>query len=381
MIPKPIVLHIVKNHVVDDSRVLRALNAIAEAFPQFDLHCTGYTTNQSSEILLGNAKISIIHVNSWPAVPKIISRFMKYISWHHQCVKMYAKLPVKIIHCHELVPLLISLHLKFLTGCKIIYDAHELETECRTNKFATLFKPLFKIVENIGIKHASSVITVSHSIRDWYKAKHPDTSVDIIFNCPEVSLSTSIDRRPRNLDKDLSFIYCGALVPGRGIDLYLDIFSKRPGKKLYFLGDGCLLETVQGYENKFPNIKYLGKVEPKAVVEALQIADVSLCLIEDTTLTSRYCMPNKLFESVVAGLPLIVSDLPDLRHFVTTNIAGWVIEYNESSFTQIIDNLSKDDVSLKAQNLNDAGSTFSWDIEKLKLVDIYNKIFQKGDDR
>ena len=146
MSTKPKILHIVQNPVIGDSRVLRAAKAIAEAFPSYEVECIGYTNDSSEQLDVDNFRINVLKVNDWDWIPKIFSRFLKYLHWHLQCVGKFKTQSVEVIQCHELVPLLISLHLKVRTGCKIIYDAHELETECRTNKFDKLMKPLYKFV-------------------------------------------------------------------------------------------------------------------------------------------------------------------------------------------------------------------------------------------
>ena len=377
MPPKSIILHIVRNKVIEDSRVLRAAKAVAQAFPNAQVTCLGYTTDTTQDHSIDSVKLSIVKVGTWPFIPKIISRFMKYLQWHYECVKQFADKPVKVIHCHELVPILISLHLKFRTGCKIIYDAHELETECRTNRFDKSMKLVYKLVEKVGINNASTMITVSNSIRNWYAEKYPRAEINVIYNCPEICVDISTTTPIKTSNENVSFIYCGAIVPGRGIDLYLETFAEYPDKMLYFLGDGTLVETVKQFSGKYKNIEYLGKVKPDKVVNALRIADVSLCLIEDTTLTSRYCMPNKLFESAVAGLPLIVSNLPDLREFIEKHDAGWVSNYDQSDLEVIISSLKRSDVLAKSQNLVEFDQLFSWDAEKYKLIDIYTRLLDK----
>ena len=376
MTNRPIILHIVRNQVTGDSRVLRALTAVSDAFPDYEAKCVGYSDERPSNFIIGDVKVSIINAGTWSSLPKIIARFMKYLNWHRQCVNRFGEESVSVVHCHELVPLMISVHLKLKTGCKIIYDAHELETECRTNNFDKIMKPIYKTVEWLGIKCASCVITVSDSICRWYKSRNPKTDVKVVLNCPEVNLcsnvSTTIDK-----SKPMSFVYCGAFVSGRGIDLYLDVFKKNNGKLLYFLGDGPLLGDIKKCALEYENIIYLGKVKPDAVVNALQIADVSLCLIDDITLTSKFCMPNKLFESVVAGLPVVVSDLPDLREFVTRNDAGWILGYNAIELNKLINKLSKEDLEKKKKKMVGLDELYSWKSEKVKLTTIYENLLKR----
>ena len=376
MTSNPIILHVVRNEVAGDSRVLRALSAVSDAFPEYETKCAGYSNTRLSEFEIGGAKISVLDVGAWSFLPKIIARFMKYLNWHYQCVARFGKQPVAVVHCHELVPLMISVHLKLKTGCKIIYDAHELETECRTNTFDKVMKPLYKIVEWLGIKCVSCMITVSNSIRDWYQKRNPKTDIRVVLNCPGVILRSDTTNII-NESKPVSFIYCGALVPGRGIDIYLDVFKKNKDKELYFLGDGPLLGEIIDIARKHKNITYLGSVKPDAVVDALQIADVSLCLIEDTTLTSKFCMPNKLFESIVAGLPIIVSDLPDLRQFVNKHRVGFVINHSQDELERVVRGIDTKLINSYKTQVQSVSPQFTWSQEKEKLIKIYETVLNE----
>jgi glycosyltransferase involved in cell wall biosynthesis len=371
---KPIILHIVKNQVAGDSRVLRALSAISDAFPNHKIVCAGYANEGSNDFKIGQVIVNIVDAGAWTSLPKLFARFMKYLTWHYQCVKKFGTQPIAVVHCHELVPLMISLHLKLRTGCEIIYDAHELETECRTNSFDKTLKPVLRIVERLGIKYSAKVITVSNSIGSWYEKNYPQSDVATVFNCPDDKSGEKIKLQPLKDKKNLAFIYCGAIVPGRGIELYLETFSQQVNKNLYFLGDGLLLEEVLDYCLKYSNIEYIGKVEPRDVVNELKKYDVSLCMIEDVTLTSRYCMPNKLFESVVAGIPTIVSDLPDLRQFVSESKTGWVVQYDQKSFSRFIEQLDLSEIEELADVISDISHNFSWTTEKVKLIKIYHEI-------
>ena len=375
---KPVILHIVRNEVFGDSRVLRSAQAVSDAFPNFDVKCFGYSSKDSIYVNNDSYEIILAKVNHWSWLPKFISRFLKYLGWHLQCVNKFKGQPIAVVHCHELTPLLIALHLKILTGCKIIYDAHELETECRTNKFDRYMKPVYKLVERLGISYSSKVITVSNSIMAWYKTRNPSADIVVVYNCPDVGTVKKSGNQATRTSGNIKYVYCGAMVPGRGIELYLDIFSKRPDDRLYFLGDGPLIEEVIKFSDKHNNIEYIGKVEPNYVVETLKFADVSLCLIENTTLTSRYCMPNKLFESVAAGLPVIVSDLPDMEQFVKENCVGWVVPYAPDKLFELIAGIDIHSVKKISANNTEISHRFMWASEKSKVVEIYYSILKNS---
>jgi glycosyltransferase involved in cell wall biosynthesis len=371
------IIHIVRNDVAGDSRVLRSAKALAQKYNKFDVICVGYSEAYQVPSSVGNVLIDVVSVGSYGILPRILSRFFKYLVWHYKIVTKYKNHKVLVIHCHELTPLLIAIHLKYLTKSLIVYDAHELETECRTNKFDRFMKPVYRVVEKLGIKNSARMITVSRSIRDWYASKNRNAVIEVIYNCPEVSEEYDFDVAKKYVSRPIKYIYCGGLVPGRGIEMYLDIFSNNMNLELFFLGAGSLQGKIENFAAKFSNITYLGNSEPKEVVQSLAFADVSLCMIEDNTLTSRYCMPNKLFESIVAGLPVIVSNLPDLKRFVEENDAGWVVDFERDSLERFITSLDGALIEEKISSLISIGKKYTWLEERKKLLSIYNEILNK----
>ena len=368
------IIHIVKNKVLGDSRVLRSVHALANEYANIEVVCVGYSEDFLEPFTIGNVEVDIVSVGAYRGMPRVLSRFFKYLVWHYKIVNKYKNDNVVLIHNHELIPLLISVHLKLLTKSYLIYDAHELETECRTNKFDLFMKPLYKMVEKFGINRSNKMIVVSDSIKDWYSYRNKHTEIEVIYNCPDFAKDYAFDLDRKNISKPIKFIYCGALVPGRGIDIYLDVFSNILSAELFFLGAGPLQYEIESFVSKFPNIKYLGNAEPQEVVLSLACADVSLCMIEDNTLTSKYCMPNKLFESIVAGLPVIVNGLPDLKTFVEEHQVGWVVDYERNDVERFVLSLDVLSIEEKKDNVMSIRTKFTWLEERKKLLSIYKAI-------
>src|SRR5699024_3830261 len=165
---------------------------------------------------------------------------------------------VDIIHCNDLAPLPIAVVIKIFVNrkIKIVYDAHEYQTE--RNGLRGIRKFVSKLMEKILIKEASYVITVSNGIATEYAEKYKIKKPTVIYNCPSFVKAEKNDifRKKFNISDDQTiYLYQGGLYKGRGLELSLDAFSKMNRKNvLVIIGFGELEKVVKEYANKYENI-------------------------------------------------------------------------------------------------------------------------------
>jgi len=173
-------------------------------------------------------------------------------------------------------------------------------------------------------------------------------------------------------DQALLFLYLGGIGKGRGVETILEAFaSQEVEHHVLFMGSGPLLGQVKTYSRWCRRIHYRAPVSPKEVIAYANSADVGLCLYEDTCLNHRYCLPNKLFESMISGLPVLASNLPDQARIVRDHKAGWVIQPNAAVLKEF---LIQVDVSTARQmrlGLTDRVSNLRWDNEARILLGVY----------
>ena len=142
------------------------------------------------------------------------------------------------------------------------------------------------------------------------------------------------------------------------------------------MGYGEFESKIQSLSKSYNNIFFHEAVSPDVVLNYTASADVGIALIENTCLSYNFCMPNKLFEYAMSGLPVIVSDMIEMSNFVKTHQMGITImndTVENVNFT--IDKLLSMDLNKLKQNAKKA----AWQIYgRIKKKDDYylSKIFK-----
>jgi glycosyltransferase involved in cell wall biosynthesis len=368
-------LHIVRNTVTYDSRVLKESRFLLESGLFSRLEVCGFDEAESESELEDGRRIRRIALRS-RALPKdLLSQSVKYLEWHARVVNLYRKETLGVIHCHDLEPLAIGVHLKQLTGARLVYDAHELESERHGSR--VFRKRLGFWMERRLIPSVDSMITVSPSILKWYEERFPRVSIHLVRNIPELPGDPAPSRPLRKSlevpEDALLFLYIGGLTGGRGIETILKVFQDRQIKHhVAFLGSGALATLVQVSSRSCPRIHLLERVSPDEVLSYVAGADVGLCLIEDTCLSYRFCLPNKLFETLLAGIPVLASDLPDQAAIVRKHNAGWVVRNEEHSVRHLLLHLSVGEARQVRSGLTERVKQLRWRNEVHGLLGAYN---------
>ncbi len=140
------------------------------------------------------------------------------------------------------------------------------------------------------------------------------------------------------------------------------------------MGNGDLEKVVKEYENNFSNVHHHQAVKPEEITAYTKSADVGICLTENTCLNHFYSLPNKLFEYILSGLPIIVSDFPDMGKIVDDHKCGWKVLVAEKAVTKIINTITQDIIYEKRVNALRAKDHFGWHLEEPILLSVYRKL-------
>jgi glycosyltransferase involved in cell wall biosynthesis len=237
------------------------------------------------------------------------------------------------VHAHDIYCLIAGAWLSRKLGVPLVYDAHEYEPG-RATKTDQGEENLAALIEEDCFGDVARMVTVSEGIADLYSARFPGPRPALVMNAPAFRArdgAVGPDLPPgltglralARLDTDtpLMVFTGGAQRSNRGLDKVLEAMRDLPGYHFANLGprdelfDGWLMKRAE--QNRVAErIHLLPPVPARDVPATIASADMAVIPIQDVSLSYRHAMPNKLFEAAYAGLPICVSDLPDMRSFV-----------------------------------------------------------------
>ena len=306
---------------------------------------------------------------------------VKYIEWCLRAFWIVGRSRVELIHAHSLKSLPAAVVLKFLTGAGLIYDAHELETEC--NGLTGAMQWITRLIELLLIGFADGTMVVSDTIAEHYRARYQGINPVVVRNIPKFShesiVPVSLRKKLGLKDKDFLFLYLGGLVRGRGVEALLDAFSKLSSNHhLVFIGGGVLEETVLTSVSSSARIHWVPPVASSEVLAYAKGADVGLCFIEDICLSYRYSLPNKFFEYLLAGLPVAVYDLPEQKKIVEKYDCGWILPKNVSALSMFFEGLTKEEIRAKKTGVAKASTNLDWSNEERMYLSLCRSVLLAG---
>jgi glycosyltransferase involved in cell wall biosynthesis len=364
------------NPFVNDSRVLK--EAISLANNGYDVEVIAHM-NKNLKVEEKKENFSIKRVSYLDRTTNIskIRKIKAYVTYIKESVR-HCK-DFDILHCNDLNTLPIGFVIKkfYNKQVQIVYDAHEYETEMIGQK--GIAKKIAKIFENFFIKYVDKTITVSNSIANEYVKLYGIEKPALVLNTPpykEIN-KKNIFRETFNLAPEQTiFLYQGGISHGRGIETIIDTFKKLKNNKIVivFMGYGELEEYVKNEVTKNKNIYFHKAVTPDILLNYTCSADFGISMIEDSCLSYRYCLPNKIFEYIMAEVPVIVSNLPEMKKIVLDHKIGIVVEEdNVEGLTQAIKSalqLDKEEVRI---NLKKVKYIYNWEEQEKILLKIYDK--------
>lgn len=303
-----------------------------------------------------------------------------------------------IIHAHDIYTLVAGVALARKFGAKLVYDAHEYEP-CRfayddTDDRAQLPMTL----ENDCFPYVNALVTVSKSILKLYEKRFFNHASVVIANAPEIGepldrlpgSQDNISIRKRTLlgDNDKIIVFTGMVQrEGRGVDKVIQALEYLSGYYLAVMGprqekdDSWLLSAAKS-SGVSDRIFLLDPVNARDVPVAIESCNAAVVPFQAEGLNHSLAMPNKLFEAAFAGVPLCVSDLPEMRGFVESLGIGRVMDQADpqSIAEAILEVCENPERYAPSQEIRKRlQQEYSWAAQKKKLLALYNEVLYPED--
>lgn len=353
------------SYIATDQRIQRIANTLASSGYSVKVICRKH---KSLSIDKSNYQVKYIKSTFFNKGP------LFYLNYNIKILLRTLLSNVDIVYANDLDTLPGCAMGALLRNKKLVYDSHELFTEVPELINRQITKLIWRIQEKIFIKRANTVITVSDGVANELIKRYGIKKVEVVRNLP---VRTSTDNFK---EKQPTLIYQGALNVGRGIELAIDLMKQLPCYKLLIAGSGDIeikLRKQMLEDNLFDRVQFLGQLTPENLKQLTPTAWLGLSLEEDMSLSYRYALPNKLFDYIAAHIPVLVSDLPEMRRVVEEYEIGIVAESrNPIELANQISDLFDDKKRYEnmVRNVKKAAEKLNWQNEEPKLINVFNEL-------
>jgi glycosyltransferase involved in cell wall biosynthesis len=315
---------------------------------------------------------------------RFVGKVLRFAEWTARVFLLLRRERVSLVNCHSLSVLPLCVLVQWWHRCTLVYEPHELETETSTS--VGVRRTLAQLTERLCITSARMVIAVSASIAAQYQRDYHLAQVHVIRNVPELAspeppAATRVFRDHFGIPDDHTvFIYQGALEPERGVGWILEAFRRLGGAHhIVLMGFGSLQADIVDAARTSHNIHFHPAVRPSEVATYTRGADVGIAPLTDDCLNHRFALPNKLFEYLHAGLPVIVSDLDEMRGVVERYACGWAVPNEAEALVACITALRPEHLARGRLGALRARAEMQWAVEADTMAAIYTELLSRYD--
>jgi len=309
---------------------------------------------------------------------KLISRkgAMFYLGYNLRLFFFLLKSDVDVLVANDLDTLPANYLASRIKRKPLVYDSHEYFTEVPELIGRPVVKSIWTWLEKLIVPRVTAAYTVCESIADVYRGLYK-VNFRIVRNLP-VQRSCEADEITKDR-KEKIILYQGALNMGRGIEATIRAMQFLDDAVLWLAGDGDLTSQLKQLvvELKLEEkVKFLGRLPLDELHHITRQADLGISLEEDLGLNYRFALPNKLFDYIQCGVPVLVSNLPEMRRIVEHYQVGLVAESHqrkELAELMKIALFDQEKISLWKQNLPKAALELCWEKEETVLNEIYGQ--------
>lgn len=293
--------------------------------------------------------------------------------------------PADVWHGHDLLGLFAATALRRAHGGTVVHDSHELYLEA--GSAARLPSPVRRLLgraEGRASRAAEAVITVNDRIAAELRQRYRVEPV-VVMNCPPLQTSTirPVLRERLDLFGRPVIIHHGVLGPGRGIDVLIAAIAHLPADAaVVLLGQGPLADEFarQAEEPDRRGRLFVVPAVPISEVPSwLGDADVGVIPFQPVDRNNLLATPNKLFEYMAAGVPMVVSDFPEMRRIVNETGSGLAIDPGDprsiaAAIVELLEEPADRRAARRVSARQAAESTYNWQTQVSGLIAVYDRI-------
>ena len=369
---------VVSNSLRKDPRVIKQIKiAMANGY---DVQFVGYYDDFYDEEFLENlgCKYDIVNMGNKyvghlkSPIKKVIRLFYRPL----KAAKYIYKFKPDIIHTNDYDTLGLGYLAAKKCGARLIYDSHEIFAENGVIAHNKLLKKYIMLREKCLTHKIDKMISVSNAAADYFRDIYKIDRPTVITNCPMRNTQPLKEKADK-----FEVVYQGMMYPGRGYEEFTLAGKYITDEvRLVLRGYGSIetqLKEMMKQENLAEKVVFSEPVEVSQLVCAASSSHVGVVLTRPVSLNFKMSVSNKVFEYAAAGLPVILSDVPEHRYLNDKFNFGIIIdEVTPQAIAAAISELYEDSEKYKilADNAKKMAEEMVWENEAKKLLEIYKTI-------
>jgi len=273
-------------------------------------------------------------------------------------------------------------------GGKTVYDSRDIYLHSRQfDRMNRIRRSILQRLERRWAQAADAVITVNDAYADVLARTLQVPRPPIVMNCPV--RYTAPKSRPNRIREALDLpperaviLYQGNLITERGIEQAMDAILEIPNAALVLLGYGANRDRFIADGSAPPyagRVYVLPPVPPSELLEWTASSDVMVMAIQPTSLNHRYTTPQKLFEALAAGVPVVASDLPGMADIVRATGAGVLCDPTSpgsiaAAIREVLEQSPADLATMRERARRAAQETYNWERQVTTLFEVYGRL-------
>jgi glycosyltransferase involved in cell wall biosynthesis len=270
-------------------------------------------------------------------------------------------------------------------GGRSVYDSRDIYLHARLfDRMAAPWRRLYRWIERRWARSADAVITVNDAYADILEEVLGVARPLVVMNCPELWVPP--EPRPDLIRERLGLpassavvLYQGNLMTERGIEQAMDAILEVPDATLVLMGYGggrdeyAALAARPTYAGR---VQLIDPVPPDELLPWTASADILVMAIQPTTLNHRFTTPQKLFEALAVGVPMVASDLPGMARIVNATECGELCDPTSppaiaAAIRSILARSPAERADLRARGLAAAHDIYNWESQVVVLRGLY----------
>jgi len=376
------VCDVVLNSIWYDPRVRKQIaeyNAQGVEVVAVGMKCYRYDSDRVAQI---PCKTCITEIDGrYDGKQKSILKKLKREKLRHEAVRdaIISENP-DVIHANDLNALIPAYAAKKKLGCKLVYDSHEINVENYTGKRSYL-ATVMRLIEKHIVKRVDLMVCVSNAAAEYFEKEYKIKKPMVVTNCSLKKECVALDGIEKN--QGFEILNHGQFYKGRGYDimakacsLLRDYPDIHPCVRGFGVMEEELHQIVDETESK-DQFRFYPPVRVEELIPMAAHSHVGVAITEPICLNFKLSVSNKLFEYASAGLPIIMSDIPEHRYLNEKYEFGVIISENTpEAFAEAAIKLytDKEFYNKCVENAKEMSDEINWENEFVRLVELESEL-------